>query len=398
MPKRFILMATALAAASPGLAQSARGDQAIVVTAVRLSEARRQLEDCVARRCPPLEDIASTLRYAEALFVGGDYRRARGVLRDSLGRNRGAADRYPEGVAGLYRAHARISIHEGDSDAYRRSTYGAVRALREGLPNLDPRVLGARLEAAEMHVGLGEAEAAERAYRTVARQAREIGRADLAALADLRRYMLAHQRGHDGAREQIESIARLAGNDTRIQQLAARITLARIDRRAGRTDTADQLIADLARAEFGVPTLVHAPPIMVRHVGTTSGIGQVGGEAVPFRSMTMATPSEAFDYWADVGFWVHADGRVDEVEVLRAHGPEHWLAPVVTSIAGRIYAPAGTNGAGQSQYRVERYTYTSLLERRTDSRIAQHSAQGRIEMIDLTAGDRRRQAVPGAVN
>jgi hypothetical protein len=121
--------------------------------------------------------------------------------------------------------------------------------------------------------------------------------------------------------------------------------------------------------------------VTVPNAATTSGAGGLNGDSVEMRNMSTNWSPEGFDYWADVGFWISAEGRVEDAEVLRSHGPQHWMRPVLASIRGRIYSPPGS---GELSYRVERYRFTSLLERRSDRRAIAHSAQGRIEMIDIT--------------
>jgi hypothetical protein len=392
-----ILLATALVSASSGaLAQIREAEQSITVTALPLDEGKQELADCLARKCAPLEDIAATLKYADALFSAGDYRRASAVLSRSTGRNGDEARRYPNAVAGLYRALARVSIHQGDGDRYRSSSFAVIRSLEAGLPDSDPRIVGGRLEAAEMHANLGEAGAAEAMYDSAAMQARKIGRPDLAATADLRRALFEHRRGLPEGRIRMEAIAGRTDPETRTQQLAARIMLARIDREKGNLESSNRLVEDLARLGLRAPALIYAPPIelarSVNRAGSASfgGIGgsSTGADAVPTRSEPMMEPREGFDYWADVGFWIESDGRVAEVELLRSKGPSHWLQPVLKSIAGRIYTSSKTGGA--STYRIERFSYTSLTEQRTGSRIVGHSAQGRIESIDLTPAEARR--------
>jgi hypothetical protein len=384
-----------LAAGMPAGAEPAPPERepTIVVTGVRPEDAGRALAACLARHCPALEDITATLRYAEALFVQGNVRDARTVLRESIGRNRGAAREHPIAVAGLYRASARMAMQEGDGADVRRSTYGVERALRAGLPESDPHILGARLETAEMSASLAQDQTAdsffplarfreaESLFRGVADSARAIDRPDLAALADLRRAMLAYRVGRVDARRQVEAIAALTDPRTRVQQLAARIALAGMDRDAGDANAIDRLIASLPSSGLGRPVLLYAPPIQPPNAATTSGYGNMGGDGVPMRNMSTDTATESFDYWADIGFWIDQDGHVSNVETLRAAGPRHWLSPVLASIGGRIYSP---HGADELSYRVERYRYTSLLERRSDTRILAHSAQGRIEMIDIT--------------
>lgn len=359
------------------------GRQTIVVTGVRLEEARRRLEDCLARHCPTLEDIGASLQYADALFANGDYRLASGTLRDAIGRNRGEAARYPVAVAGLYRARSRVASHEGEGETYRSAAYAATRALKAGLADDDPRVLAQQLETAGVSVSLGEVNAAERLYRDVARRAGAIGRPDIAATADLRRAWLYHLRQLPEARDLLAEVAARPGPAIRVQRYAARILLARIDRAAGETASSDALVAELATAGLGVPVLVYAPPI---EIGDHGGPGTGGRADGNVRSMNVANmqASGAFGAWADIGFWVTAEGRVEDVETLRSHGDIYWLRPVLGSIAGRIYAPAGTDTA-EPTYRIERYTYTARTETRTGSRIAARGAEGRIESIDLTA-------------
>ena len=72
---RILLAASLLSVGSAAFAQTAEPEQSIVVTAVRLDEGRDRLAACLARKCPPMEDIAATLQYADALFSAGDYRK-----------------------------------------------------------------------------------------------------------------------------------------------------------------------------------------------------------------------------------------------------------------------------------------------------------------------------------
>ena len=100
-------------------------------------------------------------------------------------------------------------------------------------------------------------------------------------------------------------------------------------------------------------------------------------------SVLRLTAMDTFDdKWIDVGFWVDADGRVREAEILRKSGDTDWTPTVMSSIKGRIYAPLQDPGGS---YRVERFTYTSLWEDRTGTRLKQRSANARVEMLDLSA-------------
>ena len=65
---RSCLLCSALALALPAAAQNAPSQndgQTIVVTGQRLEDTRRALEACLARKCPPLEDMAATMAHTE---------------------------------------------------------------------------------------------------------------------------------------------------------------------------------------------------------------------------------------------------------------------------------------------------------------------------------------------
>lgn len=399
-----LLLAFLLSAAATTQTPPPATEPTIIVNGIRLGDARHQLEACLARHCPPLEDVAATLRYAEALFLDGRYEEARAVLRSSIDRNRRFASRYPVAVAGLYRANARMAMHEGDGEDLRRSTFSVEQALRTGLPATDPRILGARLETAEMRATLADGvtldpmavtqvsrySAAMRAFRDVAQTARQQGRPDLAALADLRRAILARRIGASDARQQLEALAALADPRARTQRIAARVILAQIDREAGNTATMDRLIDELAAAGVREPVLLYAPAIGIEQGRSTTVAqnwtpsgpsGGVAGVPIAIRNVDHDPLTESFDYWVDIGFSITAQGRVEDVEIRRAHGPQFWAEPVLHSIAGRIYSRPG---AGAATHHVERYRYTSFTEVNTGTHIAGHSSQGRIEMLDIT--------------
>jgi hypothetical protein len=152
------------------------------------------------------------------------------------------------------------------------------------------------------------------------------------------------------------------------------VLLARLDRREGKLDTSDALIAELRGLHSTQPVLLFAPQIQLASRGRLEGEGG---------SVTSLMATEDFDdVWVDIGFWVSPDGRVDDAEILRSHGGTRWAEPLLRSIAGRVYSPiADPSGS----YRVERYSYTSLMTNVSGTRLRQRSVDGRIEFLDLTA-------------
>jgi tetratricopeptide (TPR) repeat protein len=368
----FILLpATALAA----LAAPPEQGQAIVVTGKSLRETERALDECLARHCPPNEDIDASLAHAENLFVAGDYKKARQTTLAAVGRNAKFAREYPVDVSDLYRANGRIAAHLGEGRDLEFSTNTMRRVLNSSFGPKDPRVVAADLEVATMYASLGKIDAASRKFDQAEHEAHAAGREDLAGLASVRAawlYQLAGQT--DVTKRELRRIADDTDPRRRVAQLSARILLSRLARMEGKPDNVDALIADLRANAGQKPVLLFTPKIDLTRrefegrTGSTTGL--------------MAT--ENFDdKWIDVGFWVNPDGKVTDAEILRHRGETSWTEPLMRSIAGRLYSPSA---APEGSYRVERYTWTSLWkDDRTGTHMRQRAPDGRIESLDLTA-------------
>jgi hypothetical protein len=365
------LLAALLMTGAPASAQDQDGEgQTIVVTGTPLRDSERALKACLARKCPPKEDIDASLAHAENLFVAGDYKKARRTTLAAISRNGRYSKTLPVDVSDLYRANARISIHLGEANDFRSSTYATRRALKSGLPGEDPRILAAGFEVAGMHASMGDLDRSREVFDDLIRDANKLGRPDLAATARVRRAWLDQLEGYTQiAREALERVVAQDGDPrTRVARMTAQILLARLDRLRGRTDSSDALVEQLAGEATVQPILIYSPRVRLRL-----------GSGSAFQLGNMATDTFE-DKWIDVGFWVGADGRVKDLEILRKSGSADWTPPVLRSIRGRIYAPLK-----EDSFRVERYSYTSLWEFRTGSRLRQRSADARVEYLDLTA-------------
>jgi hypothetical protein len=353
----------------------------IVVTGKRIEDGEKRLSACIARKCPPDEDIAATLAYAETLFVAGDYARARMALRHSLGRNRRHADRYPEPVSDLFRANALAANHLGFEEDYYHSTWGILSALKQGIPRQDARHFGARMEIAAMTARLRGFAAAENIYAGLARDADQSGRPDIAAIARLRAAGLAWKRSPSASsRRALQDIASSSAPGTEVAARMAKLYLARVAREAGRTAEAERLIREVGASGFARPVLVYSPPYQL----TVQEL-----EDKPDEAPNAARGNPARRYggnfdktWIDVGFRVQSDGRVVGLEVLHKSGGSSWAEPLLKSIAGRLYAPAR-----DSLYLRERYTYTAGYQDQTGSHLRLRSPRARVEYLDLTLDD-----------
>ncbi len=373
----MMLLAAMIAAALPQA-----DSPTVIVTGKSLRATGAELARCLERRCAAVEDVRATLAHAENLFVAGDYEKAREVLKQSIGRHGDKAAELPVPVSSLYRANARVSAHLGEAQDYRRSTYRTWSILREGQGVPDWLALSARMDVANMVAGLQGKNAGRRAFRQLEEEATRLGRRDIAALARLRGIWLDHRARPSAAveRELREMLAR-AGPDERVARTGALILLARIERErgSGAGIATDDLVRELARTPVQRPTLLYAPPLpRLRGDKWWADPGRV-----PVYPVISQLPTENFeDRWVDIGFWVQPDGRVGDAEILRRSGSADWVAPVLASVAGRLYAPLA---GGEGHYRVERFTYTSNWRRRIDTRLRVRSQDPVIHSLDLTA-------------
>lgn len=369
----------ALLALAPAPATGTPASTPSIVVTGR-ADARRALEECLARHCPPDQDIDSTLAYAEQQFVAGDYHEARTTLLRSLKRNRGEAGRYPVAVSDLHRANALVANHLGLERDYYISTLDTLAALKAGIPVQDYRHFGARLEIGAMMARIGNPDSAVNVYSDLAKDARKAGREDIAAMAELKAAWLDYRRSPiPSARKRIEAIARSVERGRLQAAMTAKLYLAEIARAEGRKAEAEALTAEVGAQNGVAPTLLYAPPyeLAVREIQSSTDPANLD-MLNSYKRM-----SDSFERkWIDVGFWVQPDGRVGEVEVLRSGKGSDWARPLLRSIAGRLYSKTASQAAF---YRVERYTYTAGYEQQTRSRIEQRSPKARVEYLDLTA-------------
>jgi hypothetical protein len=386
-----VILLTALAAlvAAPALAQQAQTDpqQRIVVTGIRTQDYRDRLAQCLARHCPTNEDADATLALAEALFLNGEYRDARGIVQASLRRNAGNARNFPEPVSDLYRAHARLSWHLGfDSDG-RRSTYGILNALQAGIPTEDYRHFTARLEISEALMAAGNFNSADRDLAELGRLARAAGREDVATIADLRRLWFDYMATPDSPTPvlRLTQFANDPDPAQRMRAVGAQMILARVYRAKGQDARADALIAAVGRASAGGShrRLLVSPRYQLQ-VREFLPPEDANSQDPSTYVDTINQISDNFeDKWIDVGFWILPNGHVSGLEIVRHGGNETaWSDPVITAIEGRAYSEGP-----EPTYRLERYTYTSRYIRMSGSNLPRRSRAARIEYMDLTINE-----------
>lgn len=366
----------------------------IVVTGRSLKETADALADCLARQCPPDQDVAASIAHAENLFIGGDYDNARTTLLRSIGRNRKHGEAYPVPVSDLFRANSRVAQHMGESKSFQLSVLDMRDTLKKGLGEDDSRTLVAQIEVGDSRARLGHPQEAQRIYKDVEKRAIGLGQPRVAMFARLRNAVLQQSLSEESnlpsekaeARALLEDIIKNPLPGGTEFGLAARVILARADRKAGRADTTADIVREFAeKGGAAQPLLLFSEPIKRIDMTSNAGDGQAPGNM-----LQRLTSLETSDQWADVGFWVNADGRVSEVEVLRGEGNRSWLKPVYEHLNSRIYAPLKKDGNEGSPgfYMIERYTLTARFTNDvTGSRMRRREATPRIERIDITPED-----------
>lgn len=387
-----------LASAANAAPESANRE--IVVIGQSLKDTEKALADCIARGCPPDEEIRAALAHAENQFVTGEYRDAKSTLNKTASRNRKYGDKYPIEVSDLFRASSRIAEHLGEGKQFQLSVLDMRDTLKEALPAEDARVMVAQIEVGDSRAKLGYPDEALRIYKDVEEKAAKANLPRVSAFARLRGLLLNYSRGEEGqfaaikqkARDGLSEMVQRPTPGAEDMALVAEVALARIERKEGKGQSTEAIIRRFAeKGGADRPILLSAEPVKLPDNPRMNADKSVGGNVLAF------TAANFEDRWIDVGFWVNANGLVSDVEVLRSEGGIDWAKLVSESIKSRIYAPLKKTDedANPAYYMVERYTYTArYMDETTGTRIARRSPQPRIERIDITPENYDKPAQP----
>ncbi len=384
---RFSFAAKLLTAACLAVAVPASAD--IIVMGKSLKDTAADLAKCLQNRCPPDKDVAASVAHAENQFVAGDYSGAQRTLHASLGRNRKHSRAYPLEVSSLLRANSRVAEHLGEAKDYQLSVLDMRNTLKTGYGENDFRTLVAQVEVGDSRAKLGYPDEAEAIYRGVEARALGAKQYRVASFARLRRALIARAKfdaeptpaNRDRLNSQLDALIAqpLPGADDFI--LAAKVLRAREDRKSGASASTDELVRSFA-ASGGAsrPVLLFSEPLTRIDPRQPVPGGDTSREAWTRWS------TNRNGEWADVGFWIGADGHVSDAEVLRSSGSIAWAKPVLGNVTRRVYAPLRTDGdSAPGFYMVERYTLTArVTEGETGTHLRTREATPRIEMLSLT--------------
>lgn len=364
----------------------------IVVVANRAPDLEKQLATCLARGCRPDEDIALTLKLADAQFEAGAYADARTAILASRRRTARFAETYPVAVANLHHANRLIAGHLGEAESEWSSALDTISAMKAGTSDTDPRVFLERIELGDAYATAGRFEDSFSQYRSIARRAHKLGLGEIEAMALLRiatLYTRVAEVRYDvyaqTARTAIDHVLALRGPNLATYAVSARILQTQLALMNAKGDAVDRIIAAYGVVPAGDPAvLLYAPSISVgqAEIKAMSALPQISALALAPTSRSNIAMDTFEDKWIDVAFNIGTDGRVREAQVTK-HGKNtkagsDWAAVVVSGIANRRYAFQ----ASPSRAR-ERFTFTSNFTSITETRIRQRGSMPRLVRVVL---------------
>lgn len=362
-----------MAAAQAAPAQTGPGRD-VVVTARPLASYRADVEACIARHCPPKQEIAASLAYAQAQLLAGDYAGSRSTLLKARGRNARFAAELPVDVSDLHHANARLADLNGRPETARIGMFDVVSALEAGLPDDDSRVMAARLIVGDEFAKAGRLYGALSHYRWVEKLSRQaniplvVGMAKFRSAALLATIASVDPGFQIRARRAADDILRASDPDWAVFRNGMRLVPVYLARRDKQPALLDAAIASLEPQTAEAVQLVYRPQIDLAKVGEEAARG------------------DADTQWADVGFRIAPDGRVADVAVLRRSErlPDRWLAPALESLRGRRYAPLRLPPGSPGLTRMERYSVVSDLVAIKGTLMPVRASVRRVDIMDLS--------------
>ncbi len=369
----------------------------ITVIGPNLNETLAVLQNCIDNRCQPDIDIDATLAHAENLFIEGEYKSAEDVIKASIKRNRKFASQYPLAVSDLYRSGSRIMEHLGRIDASNFNIIKASATIKKNLSS-ERAILAADLEIAGSRLKSGAFGAAKRRYKRVHRKATELGFEDLAGVAKIRELHLRASRALSfgssslikKAQQEIFDYIDEVNDPEDKYSAAAKLIFLRLDSVVNDTIISEHDIGSFARifADPKKPILLSSDPIS-SDLLIESGSLSVNNRNLISTLASTYNPREFENRWADIGFIVNENGRVENIEALRIKGDDSWIEAIITHINSRIYSPRidPDNKQPIQQYVIERFTYTLGYDDNSKSRVRTLAGRPIIRMLDLTLYD-----------
>lgn len=378
MSLALLLIALQAAPVTEASQQPRPGD--VVVTGRRQRDA---LAACIARGCPPAEEVETAMNASTESFYQGKYEESKSTLRRTVERNKRYAAQMPGKMSDLYATYADVAEHEGDTAAFRQSLVASVDVLREHAGPDSPATLAAAVRIGDMYVGSGMMSAADDAYRAARDDAARRGQVRTAGMINLKRaWLAASGTSRTRARALVEETERDYGQDQEVARQLRTLRI-RLAMRDGDDKATDALLAELRKTPTAAPVVIYDPPYPRIAPEAANGFDPSGAIALKGRSSSgLMDPG---DYrWADIGFWVRPDGSTEDAQVLRHSQSGNWAKPLLAQVVKRRYAPLAADPGSPGRYRIERYTLRPIWQQPTGSRVRKRMGQETLHVLDLT--------------
>ncbi|MEG8041273.1 hypothetical protein QP166_18745 [Sphingomonas sp. LR60] len=333
--------------------------------------AEKELAACLARQCPPAQEVEASLQASVEQFADGRYPDARRTLQRAIDRNKRYAATLPGPVSSLYATLATVAEHEGDAQLWRTASRNNLLTLREQLGETNVATMREELQFADDMVSQGSWRLGDDTYAKIQRRAVAGGRNDIAAAAAFRRawLALALTRTHDAERFADEAVTLAGPGDATMAQLRE-IVRTRIAIRKGDDGAVDALAARIRQANDGRPTLLYAPPVEdINPPPQLVDNGMQRDRGIRF---------------ADVGYWIRPDGTVVDAELLRTNGLGQWSPVILKHVRARRYVPLRLTEGQPGLYRIDRFTVRGTQSTPTGTRLSQRMGPLSVHIIDLT--------------
>lgn len=358
-----ILLAVAQTSAPPPAAPV----EEIVVVGHRATDA---LAACLARQCPPAEDVEASLQASVEQFTAGRYDRARETLQRSIRRNRVHAAQLPGLVSSLYATLATVAEHEGNGDLWRSSARTNVALLRQYVGPSAPGTLLEEISLADTMVATGNLGSASDVLNRVERLALNAGLRDIAAGAAFRRAWLAFGQEDDKRAIKLADHAVDIAEVGKAQIATLRdILISRIALRKGDKGAVEALASRIRQRDPQQPVLLFSKPV----------------EDINFANNLVSDGwSDSRIRFADIGYWIRPDGHTSGVEILQTSGLGQWERAVRKQVETRRYAGLDVPPGHPGVYRVDRFTIRATIQMPIGTRIKTRSGPLTTHIIDLT--------------
>ena len=377
-PLLFLLAqvaAPALPPPPPSSPAATPSDEVIVIG----RRAEKELAACLARRCPPAEDVEASLQASVEQFADARYTDALRTLQRAVGRNKRHAAQLPGPVSSLYATMATVAEHEGLDRIWRNAARHNVEVLRAHVGTTNAATLTQELQLADDLLALDMPGAAAGIYKKVAQRGRDTGQPAMAANATFRQAWVALMRGQFRAAGRLadESVAVAGPAQPAMNELRAILRM-RIAVQKGDGGAVDALAARQRQSARRSPALLYAPDL--KDINPSRAFqGSNGGDGSGVQ-------------WADIGYWIRPDGRTADVELLRSNGLGAWKPSILTFVGARRYIPLDLQATDPGLYRIDRFTIRSPFQIIVGSHLPVRAGPATVHVVDLTGTDAMSEA------